>query len=312
MIVGITGGTGFIGKKLALRHIENGDAVRILTRRAGYNSGSGGNIIYFEGDLSKSPASELIKFVDGVDILYHCAGEIRDQEKMHAVNITGTKNLCESAHGKIGRLVHLSSVGVYGYHPDGVITEETPLAPSNIYERSKAESDKFVLGASNEGAFSLSTLRPSNVYGPDMSNQSLYQMISMIKRGCFFFIGSPGAVMNYIHVDNVVEGLMMCGRMSEAEKKVYNLSDFRTIEGFAAVIAESLEKPTPKLHVPIKIARYLAKLFENYAYFPLTESRINSLTGRAVYSIEKIRDELGYSHKVSMDDGLSMLIESMK
>jgi nucleoside-diphosphate-sugar epimerase len=77
-----------------------------------------------------------------------------------------------------------------------------------------------------------------------MTNRSLYALVTMIQRDLFFLIGKPGASANYIHVDNVVEALMLYWSMPQAAGQVYNLSDHRTMETFIGVIAQSLERNT--------------------------------------------------------------------
>lgn len=184
MIIAITGGSGFIGRRLVSRHLSRQDEVRVLTRRKTETRKLLRGVSCWEGDLTKKDT--LRSFVNGVDILYHCAGEIRDEQKMYAVHVEGTKNLSEAAAGRIRHWVQLSSVGAYGFCQRDVITEGMPPNPSGNYEMTKAISDHIVTDKASKDAFSYSILRPSIVYGPDMPNQSLFQMIAMIKKGLFF------------------------------------------------------------------------------------------------------------------------------
>lgn len=307
MIVAITGGTGFIGRKLALRHLAQGHTVRVLSRRAQNEAGLPDAVCWHQGDLSM-PA-ELLPFVEDADILYHCAGEIRDEGRMRAAHIEGTANLVGVATGRIGRWVQLSSVGAYGKRRDGVVTEQTELHPCGLYETSKVESDLIVGTAASSGAFEFAILRPSNVYGAEMSNQSLFGLIAMIQRGWFFFIGAPGASANYIHVDNVVEALVLCGSHPAANRQLYNLSDYCPMEQFVAMIAGALGKPAPHTRLPEFPVRLATKLFSAIPGFPLTEARVDALTGRSIYSNDKIEREIGYRHIVSMDAGLREMVE---
>lgn len=311
MLVGITGGTGFIGRALMRRHLAAGDTVRLLSRRSGDNMALLDAVQVFHGDLTGA-VGPLVPFVDGINVLYHCAGEIRDLTRMYSVHVTGTKNLCFAAGHRIGHWVQLSSVGTYGPHFSGSVTEETLLNPVGIYEKTKTKSDQIVMNAVRKGAFTYSILRPSNVFGPTMTNQSLFQMIAMINKGLYFFIGNPGVSANYIHVDNVVEGLVRCGKMSAARGRIYNLSDHRTIEEFVKSIANYLRKPLPRLRLPEMPVRWMAKLCGKLPHFPLTESRVNVLTNRSVYSIERIQHELKYTHQVTMEDGLCQMVKAWK
>lgn len=302
MIVAITGGTGFIGRKLVQHHLAQGDEVRVLSRREGGETG----VRWHRGDLSS--AADLQAFVVGADVLYHCAGEIRDKTRMRTVHAVGTQRLVDAATGRIGRWVQLSSVGAYGKQREGVVTELTELSPCGEYEVTKVASDALVSSAAQGGAFEYAILRPSNVYGADMSNQSLFGLIEMIRRGWFFYIGKPGASSNYIHVDNVVMALLLCASKPEANGQVYNLSDHRTIEQFIATITALLGKPEPSLRLPEWPIRLLAKLLGGVSRFPLTEARVDALTVRSIYSTEKIEHELGYRHIVSVEAGLHELV----
>jgi len=312
MLIAITGGTGFIGRRLALHYLSHGDDVRILSRREpDAEQWRSYNVTWHRGDL-EDPAC-LSSFVDGVDVLYHCAGQLMNSEKMHSLHVEGTQNLVEVAtRCGIGHWVQLSSVGVYGPVSEGVVTEESPINPVGEYEATKAESDKIVLNAANRGKFSCSVLRPSNVFGADMKNQSLFGMINMINRGLFFFIGKPGASANYIHVDNVVEGLVRCGTMQAAKGRIYNLSGHCSMESMVGVIAGELECRLPALRMPEFPVRWAARILEVIPGFPLSQSRVDALTNYAVYPIDRIQEELGYAHIISMEKGLRQLVASFK
>jgi nucleoside-diphosphate-sugar epimerase len=309
-IIAITGATGFIGTKLALAHLAVGDKVKILSRRNRVDIALPDSVQCIQGDLQDLAA--LASFVSDVDVLYHCAGEIRDEAKMHALHVDGTANLIAAARGKIGRWVQLSSVGTYGAQRDGVITERTELNPRGIYEITKLASDQLVIEASLENAFEQVILRPSNVYGATMSNQSLFSLIGMVKRGWFFYLGKAGASANYIHVDNVVKALQLCGLSANAKNQIYNLSDYRTLEQFINLIAVGLNVPAPTWRLPEWLLRLPARWMSKLSKFPLTEARVDALTTRSIYATEKIERELGYRHLVSMEAGLVELVEAYK
>lgn len=310
MIVAISGGTGFIGRKLVLRHLERGDEVRVLSRRSHNESGLPSSVRWCSGDLINH--GSLQTFVDKADVLYHCAGEIREPTRMATLHVEGTQNLIDAANGRIGRWVQLSSVGVYGSLAKGVITESTALNPGGEYEITKTRSDLLVTDAANKGGFSYSILRPSNVYGAEMPNQSLFAMISMIDRGMFFFIGKPGASANYIHVDNVVEGLIKCGILPQAKGRIYNLSDVCTMEHFVAVIADALGRTGPRIRIPKLLAQLVGITLGKIPGFPLTQARVDALSLHSSYPATRIQQELGYQHIVSMEDGLRELVERYK
>jgi nucleoside-diphosphate-sugar epimerase len=213
MKIGITGGNGFIGRLLVNKHIELGDEVKVLSRNIDTKIKG---VTICVGDLSI--LNSLDEFIKDIDVLYHCAGEIVDELKMEATNVMGTKNLINAASGKIRHWVQLSSVGVYGPIGTGVITENQPYNPINIYEKSKLKSDLLVLKATEQGVFTSTIIRPSNVFGAKMNNNSLFDLIKIIDRGFYFFIGKKGASANYVTVENVIESLYL----SAINKKAIN------------------------------------------------------------------------------------------
>jgi len=215
VVVGITGASGFVGSALMRRHVDAGDVVRCLSRRSKAVSQSGVQVI--EGNLEK-PDNALARFADGLDVLYHCAGEVRDVHRMQAVNVEGVRALLSAAAGRIGRWVQLSSVGVYGSSQSDLISEDTPVAPRDLYEQTKADADALVTEAGRgQDIASYVVLRPSIVFGPGMPNQSIAQMMRMVQHRLFFYIGRSGASANYVHVSNVADALLLCGTAPQAE-----------------------------------------------------------------------------------------------
>jgi len=227
MIVGVTGATGFIGKLLVKRHLENGDTVRILTRKSKITGMK--SIQVFTANLLSCTPETLIPFVDNLDVLYHCAGELSDKNRMYDLHVTGTEKLIQAAKNRVGRWVQLSSVGVYGEFREGVVTEDTPNNPQGLYEQTKAASDDLVQQAGEEKAFETVILRSSNVFGLSMKNQSLFDLINNIYKKMFFFIGKNDANINYVHVDNVVAGLMLCASAKNVNQRIDKIHSQKTL-----------------------------------------------------------------------------------
>lgn len=311
MRVAVTGGRGFIGRQLVMRCLEEGHDVRVLTR--GYLDGQIHTpyVVNHIGDLTSSPIMDLVRFVAERDVLYHCAGESRRVEQMDRVHVCGTRRLAEAASGKIGHWVQLSSIGVYETS-EGVVTEESHLNPVNTYEVTKLQGDQVLPELADSGRFTFTILRPSIVFGPTMSNLSLYQLIAIIARRLFFYIGRPGSLANYIPVENVLEALLACGSMSIARGKTYNLSDHRTIEQFVTVIAECLGIAAPRLRLPEAPVRSAARILGRIPGCPLTEGRVRALTNRGVFATNLIEEELGYAHGMSIECALREMVEAWR
>ena len=310
MIIAVTGGTGFIGKKLVSKLVSQGNIVKLLTRSSHHAHVLPPSVEVINCDLVHADVSQLVRILEGVDVLYHCAGQISNASEMHALHVDATIKLVQAATNRVNHWVQLSSVGVYGPVLCGEITEDSPFNPVGQYEITKAKSDKIVLDAVHKGGFSCSILRPSNVFGGEMTNQSLFSMVAMIDRGFFFFIGKPGVSANYIHVDNVVEALIRCGTLPSAKNETYNLSDCCTLENFVEIAAAALGRSPPKLRIPQSVTNLISATLGRLPSFPLTQSRVNALINRSTYPVLKIKNELGYVNVISIDDGIRELISS--
>ncbi|GAB1234034.1 NAD-dependent epimerase/dehydratase family protein [Ferrigenium sp. UT5] len=305
-VIAITGATGFIGRHLVARHVALGDEVRYLTRSADGAPLPGA--IRHVGDLGGT-ADDLHGFVRGADVLYHCAAELLDASRMEVTNVAGTRNLLQAAQGEVGRWVQLSSTGVYGLQRGGEVDEDSGLRPGNAYERSKAAADALLLEATEQYGLACVLLRPSNVYDADMSNRSLFQLIRMIDKRLFFFIGPPGAVANYIHVENVVDALLACGQASLPQNgRTYIVSDHCPLETFVGLIATHLGRQAPSLRLPLPLAHAAANLFGRMPGFPLKPSRVAALTDRTVYRTDRIIRELGYRNRITLEQGVGELV----
>jgi nucleoside-diphosphate-sugar epimerase len=308
MIVAITGGTGFIGRHLIARHLQRGDEVRYLTRDDKTPISGATPVI---GDLNNKDI--LMTLVKNSDVLYHCAAELVHADKMYETNVLGTKTLLNAAKGQVKRFVQLSSTGIYGAKPFQDVFEETPVNPSNDYEKSKTQADNLVLDAMTKNEIYGVILRPSNVYALDMPNQSLFQLIKMVKRGWFFFVGSKRAIVNYIHVEDVISALVLCSTANlPGNGRIYIVSDWCYLDEMIAVFARALNVPCPTLRLPEGLVRFLAKIGDALPRFPLRSSRVEALTYEHRYSIDRISTELGFKLTIPIESGLCELCENLK
>lgn len=296
MIAAVTGGTGFIGRRLVERLSAKFSEVRVLSRSA--TSLAGARMV--RGDAMAPPAG----FLEGADVVFHCAGDVRNEAAMRELHVEGTRRLLVAARGRVARWVQLSSVGAYGQAlREGTVDETAPLAPVGTYESTKAEADALVAA---ERELSTVILRPSIVFGPGMPNRSLYQLVTAVDRGWFCYIGRD-AVATYVYVDDVAQALVSCGTEPRAAG-VYNLSDDRPLEEFVGRIAAELGRPSPSCRVPESLARMAAHMLGRAPGFPLSVSRVDALTRRVRYSCERIQRELGYRFGVSIEEGLRRFV----
>ena len=109
-------------------------------------------------------------------------------------------------------------------------------------------------------------------------------------------------------MSNVVDALLLCATSPQADGRVYNLSDWCTVEDFVGAIADALGCPRPRLRLPEWPVRRAVRMANHVATLPLTDSRVDALVNRSRYSIQRIQHELRFSLAVSIPAGLAQMV----
>jgi nucleoside-diphosphate-sugar epimerase len=189
MRVALTGATGFLGTRLVRELLSRHEAITILTRAGGADPVDRiARVLHAVGtpetrlaerlqvveielslpDLGLS-ASAFRDLADGLDAVWHCAGDI-DLEaslaKVRAVNVEGTRNvLALAAAGRRNPLFcHISTAFVAGARRTGVVYEDDldgSWGFENAYEQSKYEAELLVHSWATAHRRPAVVLRPS-------------------------------------------------------------------------------------------------------------------------------------------------------
>ncbi len=179
----MTGATGFVGNSL-LPELQKAFPDAELTTfvlpddSLKDNLSKHKNLHMIEGDITDKKAIQ--EAVKGHSHVIHLAGLIsywkKDREKLMAVNKEGVKNIVESClEHPISKLIHISSVGAYGFYKDGCFAdEETPFNWPDYfgYMVSKYEGQKIVEQAINNKGLNAVILNPASIMGPGDPNLS--------------------------------------------------------------------------------------------------------------------------------------------
>lgn len=296
----VTGASGFIGCALLKALVAEGYEVRALTRSE--TTFFSDNVEIVVGDLTHHDV-DLEKVVAGCDAVVNCAGEVHDETRMYALHVDGTQRLLSAFKRHItdqGHWIQLSSVGAYGPPvtpgQPRVVTEDSMLNPSGTYEVTKTIADQCVMESADR-MLEYTILRPSNVVGMNMPNQSFASLLKTIKKNFFFYIGSRDTIATYVHVNDVVEALMLCIKHPAARNQIFNLSNDCKLAEIVDRVSSVEEKFCHFWCLPERPLRWIVRVLSNISRLPLTESRINSLTSRTTYSNDKIELLLNFKMK---------------
>jgi len=316
MRVLITGGTGFIGSRLALACMERGDDVRIFGQtntpaeqaNKQYLEAKGAQFVY--GSMTER--SKLDEITKNIDTVFHLAAaqheaNVPDQH-FRDVNISGTRNLLESCLDKgIHRFVHGSTIGVYG-SLDGRITEDSPCVPDNIYGITKLEGEKVVLQYRDR--LPVVVIRICETYGP--GDRRLLKLFRGIRKNMFFMIGRGENLHHLVFIEDLIQGFLLAAEKEEAKGEIFLLADNTPITSneMAKTIANSLGVPPPKLKLPLWPFWTMAILMEKTlqplgVQPPLHRRRMNFFIKSFSLDNSKAKRLLGFSPRFDFARGVA-------
>jgi nucleoside-diphosphate-sugar epimerase len=319
MNVLITGGTGFIGSRLALKCLERGDHVRILAqentdaerenRKA--IEASGAQVIF--GSVTER--NKVTESVRGIDVVYHLAAAQHEMnipdEIFRDVNVNGTKNMLDaSVNAGVKRFVHGSTIGVYG-DLEGEIHEQSSCNPDNIYGITKLQGERFAL--SYKEKIPLVVIRISEVFGP--ADRRLLKLFRGINKNVFFVIGSGKNLHHLIFVDDLIKGLFLAAENEKALGEVFILSGKSpvTTSEMVETIAVELGVKPPKFKVPLFPFMFLAIVMELTLrplgiQPPLHRRRMDFFRKSFSFSPKHSREVLGFEPDYSFRHGVAETI----
>ena len=321
MKVLVTGAAGFLGGHLIDMLLERGDEVRAMVRPIEDTSYlrtlSGVEIV--NGDLTD--VASLKRAVQGVERVYNVGaktGPWGPENVYRAINVQGLADLIHAAmDANVQRVVHTSSITVYGHHLHGIVTEDDPFyAEDNPYSRTKIAGERLIANLIKDQNAPVVIVRPAWIYGPrDLASFAKY--VSRVASGKFFLIGSGQNIVPIVYVRDVAQGLIKAGDASDnAIGQAYTLANDERVtqEAYLNTIADELGVPHIILKVPYSVLHAAGRSAElvwramgrrNAASPPLTTYGITLQGGDQQFSIDKARRELGYVPAYLLKQGVA-------
>ncbi len=321
MKVLVTGAAGFLGGHLVDMLVERGDEVRALVRPVEDTSHlrTMHDVEIVQGDLTDS--ASLKRAVQGVQRVYNVAAKTGPwglEDVYRAVNVQGLADLIHaSMDAGVQRIVHTSSITVYGHHLHGIVTEEDAFhVEDNPYSRTKIAGEKLIANLVKDAGASVVIVRPGWIYGSrDMA--SFGRFVSLVESGKGFIIGSGKNIVPSVYVRDVVQGLIKAGDADDsAIGQAYTIAnDQRVTQAqYLNTIADCLQLPHVSLHLPYSALYSVARVAEltwramgrrNAAPPPVTTYGVTLLGGNQLFSIDKARRELGYKPAYDIQHGVA-------
>jgi nucleoside-diphosphate-sugar epimerase len=308
----VTGATGFTGGNLCRRLVQEGEEVVAFVRTTSHTETLRQlGVECREVDI-KDIESVQNNFSD-IGRVYHIAAAYRsehsDHEEFRLVNVEATRNLLEAARkARVERFIHCSTVGVQGVINDPPADEDYRFNPGDHYQESKLQGELLAREYFSNGLPGV-VIRPVGIYGP--GDTRFLKLFRPINKGYFFMIGSGNVLYHMTYIDDLVEGILLAGRIPEALGEVITIAGERytTIRELVDLIADVLGKPHPRLRVPF-FPIYAAAVACDKICRPLGISppiyprRVEFFQLPRAFSIEKAKRILGYKPKTDLREGL--------
>lgn len=221
----ITGGTGFVGTRLAERMIlGEGYAVNALVHR--FSSPGTARLARLPirlvfGDVTD--VDTLAKAAEGCTCIVHLAyGTSGDPETQRKTTVTGTENVLRVALDKnMEKVIYFSTTAVYGPNPKHtLIDESTPFQPSrDVYTSSKIEAENVVWNFHQKYGLPVVVLRPPLIYGPYGVFWTT-RIVKEIQTGAILVNGGNGCA-NLIYVDNLIDIVLLAIEKKSGDGKAF-------------------------------------------------------------------------------------------
>lgn len=313
----VTGATGFLGRSLVRGLLDDGVPTRVLVRSyapAREMAERGADVVV--GTITD--ADSVRRALEGVGTVYHLAGRLLEPgvrtHEYWGTHVEGTACLlrcCRDA-GEIMRFVHCSTTGVLGVTGERAADEDAPLRPTNVYEATKAEAERAVRRAANDG-FPAVIARPGLVYGP--GDLHLLPFVDAVLRRRFRPIGRAPVWLHPIYIADLTLALRLCGETPGVLGECFHLAGAApaSLAALARAFARAGATDLPRGHIPLTLATATARLGDVLPRrvrrkAPLTSSRLAFLTHSRVYDVSKARRMLGFTASTGLQAGAARTV----
>lgn len=308
----VTGAAGFLGAHLCRRLSAEGHevvALDILQRPATL---AVPHLEYLQADL-RSPARWKDKLAD-LDTVFHLASVhlqvSAPEDEYRAVNVGAALQLAELSHyARVRRVVHVSTVGVYGHVQHPPANEDSPRSPTNPYERTKLAGEQLVERFAERSGLDVRILRPAWIYGPGCPRTT--KLLRTVKKGRFFFIGEGTNLRHPVYVDDVVDALLLAAVADIGARRDHIIAGPTALKlrDLVNACAIAVGAPMPTLRMPRRAALLLGRVAESAGRItgknpPFSRRSLAFFENDNEFDCAAARRDLGYVPRVDFAEGL--------
>lgn len=312
-MIGIIGGSGFIGSRLAHLLSVSQKEFKIIDKRES-------PIFNEKCSIVDIRDYELLKeALTGCDTVINLAAEHRDdvtpKSLYDEVNVQGSENVCKACDELgINRIIFTSSVAVYGFAPKGT-DERGDINYFNDYGRTKWEGEikyrNWLEGCETEK--SLTIIRPTAVFG-ERNRGNIYNLFRQIASGLFPMIGSGRNIKSIAYVENIAAFLeySLTNPVGESLFNYIDKPDFDMNKLVVTIKGALGKKGSTGFHWPYFLGYAGGVFFDLIAFisrkkFPISRIRIKKFCSDTMFEASRIK-KTDFIPPVSLEEGIENTI----
>ena len=333
----VTGAAGFIGRRVVGRLVDHGfHKVRCFVRESADVARvqalldlarEGTRIEVIRGNLLRR--EDCAVAARGATVIFHLAAGRGEKSfpDAFANSVVTTRNLLEaSAQDKsLKRFVNVSSFAVYTNmgKPRGRLLDEScplesrPELRGEAYCFAKVKQDEIVTEYGRKLGIPYVTVRPGHVYGP--GNEAITGRVGIGTFGLFLHLGGPNSIP-FTYVDNCAEAIVLAGLKEGIDGEVFNVvdDDLPSSRQFLRLYKRQVRR-IKSIYVPHILSYALCYGWERYSassegQLPpaFNRRRWHANWKKTHYSNAKLKSRLGWTPKVSTEEGLRRYFEACR
>jgi nucleoside-diphosphate-sugar epimerase len=319
-IVLVTGGGGFLGGAIIRALLQKGETVRSFSRNR-YSLLDNLGVEQIQGDLGDFAA--VTRACRQAEVVFHTAAKAGVWGKYQAyyrANVLGTRNLIKACmECGVQRLIHTSSPSVVFHGGDMEGVDESVPYPATFhahYPRTKAMAEKMILRAAVQGLPAV-ILRPHLIWGPGDTHLAP-RIIARSRR--LRQVGDGTNKVDTVYIDNAADAHLLAEENLESKPhlsgRIYFISQDHPMglwEMINRILAAGGKPPVTRTISP-RAAYWVGVLCEwIYGIMqirrepPMTRFVARELATSHWFNIQAAKTDLGYTPKVSTEEGLRHL-----
>jgi nucleoside-diphosphate-sugar epimerase len=261
------------------------------------------NIKYIKWDFVSFKTGKL-KFLNNANIIINCVGKnYNTSNKLQYINVLFVESLLKyiSIKKLNLRLIHLSSVSVYGVNykylfKNIYINESFLEAPNDLYSTTKLKADNLIKKTNlyNQNNFSYTILRVSNVIGLDKDSNLFRLVFFLLKRGIWIKCTNK-TLYNFIHVDDVARAvILVINNLKVSRNKIYITSNDENQKKVYEIFAYNNKIKLITIPISLQLIKFICN------YFIMPKKIVNfflTVSSQISYSNSKLKKELYFKPK---------------